>query len=237
VLYVVIAVAAWLTAGAGLDRPQAKTRRRQLGDLAGRESDPDAAEGSNAGLGTRFTLPGSGHLLHVSTHPDHRTLAGAREPLHRDLVLFVACAAAVAVAAVVGSLAATGGDPDLYAALDLPAWAPPPWVFSPVWGILYVVIAVAAWLTARAGLDRPEVRWALGMFAVHLVFQAAWTPLFFRAELHGWALADLIVTLILAAAATLLMAQASRLAAVLMAPYLLWLAYATALNSAVVVLN
>lgn len=160
-----------------------------------------------------------------------------REPLNRDLLVAVACVAAVVLAAAVGALASGRGDPDLYAALELPAWAPPSWVFSPVWTALYLTIALAAWLTARAGTDRPVVRWGLALFVLHLVFQAAWTPLFFGAERFGPALADLGATLALAALAAALMARSRRAAGLLMVPYLVWLAYATALNTAVVALN
>lgn len=140
-------------------------------------------------------------------------------------------------AALVGALAASGGDPALYASLELPAWAPPSWLFSPVWAVLYVAIAVAAWLVARSGLDRTVVRAALAVFAVHLVLQAAWTPLFFGAEAFGWALADIVATLVTGLVAGALMARASRTAGALMGVYALWLAYATALNTAVVALN
>lgn len=153
------------------------------------------------------------------------------------LLIFAASAAAVAVAAGVGGLAASGADPDLYDDLELPAWAPPSWVFAPVWAVLYVALAVAGWLVARRGLGRRDVRVALALFGGHLVVQAAWTPIFFGAEAFGWALADIVATLLTGVAAAIAMGRVSRSAGLLMVPYVAWLAFATALNAAVVALN
>jgi tryptophan-rich sensory protein len=69
-----------------------------------------------------------------------------------------------------------------YGQLAQPAWAPPGWVFGPVWTVLYVLMAVAAWLVWRCGGFRQN-RLALGFFLAQLVFNALWSWLFF-----GWRL-------------------------------------------------
>jgi tryptophan-rich sensory protein len=144
-------------------------------------------------------------------------------------------ALAVLAAALVGGLAA-GGAGEVYARLDLPAWAPPQWLFGPAWTVLYLLIAVSGWLLWRAAGWR-RARAAFAVFAVQLVLNAAWTPLFFGAGLFGWALADI---LLLVAAIAVLIGLARRhsgAAALLLVPYLLWTAYAGALNAAIVAAN
>lgn len=140
--------------------------------------------------------------------------------------------AAVALVAWLGSLAAASSR-ETYAALELPSFAPPGWVFGPVWGVLYLFIGIAGWLLWRAaGWDRAPTLWV-----VQLLLNLAWTPLFFAGDRYGWALVDIVV---LALAIAVLIAwswRRSRAAALLLVPYLVWLLYATALNAAIIRLN
>jgi benzodiazapine receptor len=140
--------------------------------------------------------------------------------------------AAVALVAWLGSRAAISSRAT-YDALELPSFAPPGWVFGPVWTVLYIGIALAGWLLWRsAGWDR-----ALALWVVQLLLNLAWTPLFFAGDRYGWALVDIVV---LALAIALLVAwswRRSRWAAWLLVPYLAWVCYAAALNAAIVRLN
>ena len=139
---------------------------------------------------------------------------------------------AVAAVAGVGGLAAAGSQ-STYRALDLPPYAPPSWLFGPVWSVLYVMIGVAGWLLWRAGgWDR--VMW---LWVVQLALNLAWTPLFFAADLYTVALVEI---LFLAGAVALLIAwswRRSRAAAWLLVPYFAWVCFATALTAGIVVLN
>ncbi|AIY18521.1 tryptophan-rich sensory protein [Pimelobacter simplex] len=159
------------------------------------------------------------------------TSAAAPHPARPWLAL-LPFLAAVAVVAVVGGLAA-GSSSATYRALDLPPFAPPSWVFGPVWTVLYVMIAVAGWLAWRAGTGPVGV----GAWVVQLALNLAWTPLFFAADRYGWALVDIVALLAAIVATVVLFARVSRAAAWLLAPYLLWVGFATALNAAIVVLN
>ncbi len=129
-----------------------------------------------------------------------------------------------------GASGAVVTDASWYLALDRPSWAPPGWVFGPVWISLYTMMGVAAWLVWRS--NAPSRRSALAWFAVQLVLNAAWTPVFFGARSLGGGLI-VIVTLVIAIIATIAAyRRVSRAAAVLMIPYLLWVSFATALNAA-----
>lgn len=119
-----------------------------------------------------------------------------------------------------------------YARLDQPAWAPPGWLFGPVWTTLYVMMGVAAWLVWRSrGWDGASL--ALTLFLVQLVVNALWTWLFFAWHNGAAALADIVALLLLIVATIVAFAPVSRWAAVLLVPYLCWVVFATALTASV----
>ena len=120
-----------------------------------------------------------------------------------------------------------------YPTLVKPSWQPPAWLFGPVWTVLYIMMAVAAWLVWRAG----NARAALMLFGGQLLLNLAWSFLFFGARSPGLALLD-IAALWLAIAATIFaFSFKSRIAAFMMVPYLCWVSFATALNAAIWTLN
>lgn len=121
-----------------------------------------------------------------------------------------------------------------YRALAKPAWTPPTWVFAPVWTVLYVLIAVAAWLVwlQRRRLDLPLVLW-LGQLALN----GAWSWLFFGLERPGLAALDIVALLAAILVTMMAFARVSRPAALLLVPYALWVGYAAALNLAIWRLN
>ena len=152
--------------------------------------------------------------------------------MRRPLAGLAVFAAAVAATAVIGSLAAVSSAAE-YAQLRTPAWAPPSWLFGPVWTTLYVMIALSGWLFwKRHGTSRELV-----LFAVQLVLNAAWTPLFFAAGRYGLALVDIIALLVTILALIVAFGRKHKLAALLLVPYLAWVGFATALNASIVSLN
>nr|WP_062336325.1 TspO/MBR family protein [Herbidospora sakaeratensis] len=138
----------------------------------------------------------------------------------------------VALVAVTGGLAASNAGA-VYVRLDLPSWAPPQWLFGPVWTVLYALIAISGWLVWKShGLDRSFVP-----YVVQLVLNALWTPLFFGAGLYGTAFVD--ITLLWAAIVVniVMFLRRSRAAGWLLAPYLLWVTFAAALNLSIWLAN
>ena len=116
-----------------------------------------------------------------------------------------------------------------YAGLTKPSWNPPAWVFGPAWTLLYVLMAIAAWLVWREGGWKGQ-RLALGLFLLQWLLNALWTPLFFGMHRSGLAVAEIIL-LWLALAATLWpFWRVRRVAGVLLVPYLAWVTFAAALN-------
>lgn len=135
-----------------------------------------------------------------------------------------------AAAAVGGVGSATAGP--FYAALARPAWAPPGWIFGPVWSALYLLMGVAAWLVWRDGGFR-AARGALLLFLLQLIVNALWSWLFFRWHLGAAAMADVLLLWGLLLACALAFGRHRPLAAVLLLPYLAWVTFATALTWAV----
>lgn len=112
-----------------------------------------------------------------------------------------------------------------------PSFAPPNWVFAPVWTALYLTMGTASWLVWRTGPSRPEVRTALILYAIQLGLNLAWSWLFFGLRKPSLALVEILALLAAIAATTWRFAEFSRGAALLMAPYLAWVGFATVLNA------
>jgi translocator protein len=149
------------------------------------------------------------------------------------LVLFIAVCFAVAGS---GSVFTTGSVREWYPMLRSPSWTPPSWLFGPVWTILYLMMAIAAWLVwRRRGLV--DVRSSLGLFAFQLILNAAWSPLFFGLKNPLAGLLD-IIPLWAAILATLISFwKIAPAAGVLLIPYWFWVSFATALNFAIWKMN
>ena len=127
--------------------------------------------------------------------------------------------------------------PTWYAGLVKPFWTPPPIAFPIVWTVLYVLMAITLWRLWDTATPSPARRQAVGFFLVQLALNAIWSPVFF-----GWhgiriALAVILLLLVSIVATIAVSLQVDRIAAWLLLPYALWVAYATTINAGVVALN
>ena len=139
-------------------------------------------------------------------------------------------------AAGLGSLFTTPSTGAWYVTLRKPAWTPPNWLFAPVWSVLYLGMAIAAWLVwRRAGVSGAKL--PLVLFALQLVLNVCWSAIFFAAHLPGLAFAEIVLLWLLILAAAISFWPVSRAAGWLMVPYLLWVAFAAALNYSIWRLN
>jgi tryptophan-rich sensory protein len=123
-----------------------------------------------------------------------------------------------------------------YGQLTQPTWAPPPWVFGPVWSVLYVMIAIAAWLVWRCGGFRSQ-RIALSVYFGQLVLNALWSWLFFAWHLGAAAFVDIVLLWVLIVATLIAFWRVRPLAGTLFIPYLLWVSFAAVLNYSIWRLN
>lgn len=140
------------------------------------------------------------------------------------------------LAAGVGSWFTTPEIDSWYRHLAKPAWTPPSWLFGPVWTLLYIAMAVAAWLVWRQH-GWSGARLALGLFAGQLVLNVAWSGLFFAMHNPGAALLELVALWLAILATAAAFWQKQPVAGLLMIPYAAWVAFAGTLNLAVWQLN
>ncbi len=152
------------------------------------------------------------------------------------LALFVAAALGVGALGAVFSPAISASAAQWYAMLARPAWLPPQHWFAPVWTAMYVLMGIAAWLIWRERYHRGRSA-AIAAYAVQLVLNALWPPLFFGLRNIDAGLFD-IVALWLAVAWTMReFARVRIAAAVALVPYLLWVSFAAAINLGIWKLN
>lgn len=134
---------------------------------------------------------------------------------------------AVALTAVIGGSFGT----DLwFRRLEAPPLNPPSWVFGPVWTILYILMAISAWMIWRTETYRRSKVIALAIFGLQLILNAAWSWLFFGLHAPGWALLDIILLDLAVVVMIGWFWRINRTAALLLIPYLLWILFATYLN-------
>jgi tryptophan-rich sensory protein len=120
-----------------------------------------------------------------------------------------------------------------YAGFAKPSFAPPAWVFGPVWTLLYVMIGIAGWRLYETDPRSTEMR----LWWAQMALNFAWTPVFFTAGARALALAIILTLLALIVALVLRLWPRDRTAALLLVPYAGWVGFATALNAAIVALN
>lgn len=125
--------------------------------------------------------------------------------------------------------------PVWYAGLTKPWFTPPDWLFAPVWTTLYAAMALAVW---RIGTpDGPERRQAVALFAAQLALNGVWSPAFFGLESPRLGLLVIVPLVFLVGKTIVVFWRLDRPAGLLMAPYFLWLLYATLLNIGIYALN
>lgn len=144
--------------------------------------------------------------------------------------------ALAATAGAVGGIASLDAGA-FYGALAKPGWAPPGWVFGPVWSALYVLMGIAAWLVWRARpqtpTDRASRRRGLALFVGQLALNALWTWLFFAWRQGAVAFGEIALLWLAVVITTWHFGRVRPLAAYLLVPYLGWVTFATALTWAV----
>jgi benzodiazapine receptor len=132
-----------------------------------------------------------------------------------------------AAAALGGFASANAGD--FYRDLVRPAWAPPGWLFGPVWSVLYALMGIAAWLVWRArGFAGAGP--ALRVFLLQLTANALWSWLFFVWQQGGLAFIEILLLWALILVTAVLFWRISRVAGWLLLPYLAWVSFASVLN-------
>ncbi len=141
------------------------------------------------------------------------------------------------LAGVIGSVFTAPSIEAWYAGIVKPTFNPPAWVFGPVWTTLFALMGIAAFLVWKKGLDRRDVKVALGIFLGQLILNTLWSIIFFGLHSPGGALVEIIFLWLAIFAAIIAFVKISRPAAWLLLPYILWVSFAGYLNFSIYMLN
>ena len=156
--------------------------------------------------------------------------------INNFLKLIIAITVCEAVG-VVGAFFTTASITGWYATLARPALNPPAWVFGPVWTTLFALMGIAAFLVWKKGLERRDVKIALGIFIGQLVLNTLWSIIFFGLHNPGAAFVEIIFLWLAILATIIAFAKISKPSAWLLVPYILWVSFAGYLNYSIWVLN
>ncbi len=123
-----------------------------------------------------------------------------------------------------------GPNTEWFRELTKPALYPPGWAFGVAWTLLFTLLGIALFLVWRPGTTDRRVRVAIGLFAVQMAFNVAWTPVFFGLQAPLPALGVIGLLAVLIVATIVAFDRVDRRAAALLVPYLAWVLFATYLN-------
>jgi len=141
------------------------------------------------------------------------------------------------LAGFVGSLFTTPSIPIWYASLEKPSFNPPNWVFSPVWISLFVLMGISLFLVWQKTLHYPGVSSALFWFGIQLFLNMLWSVLFFGLKSPFFAFVGIIFLWVAIFLTLIKSFKVSRLAGVLLVPYICWVSFAAVLNFSIWNLN
>lgn len=143
--------------------------------------------------------------------------------------IFVALAVCLFIG-FMASLATQVGIADWYPTLNKPWFNPPDWIFGPVWGVLYVLMGIAAGIVWSKGFYHKWVKTALYHFMFQLLLNGAWSILFFGLKEPFWALIDITALFVILIFTIRWFKIVSDTAAYLLIPYAVWVLFAAILN-------
>ncbi len=141
------------------------------------------------------------------------------------------------LAGIIGSVFTAPSIASWYARIIKPALNPPAWVFGPVWTALFVLMGIAAFLVWKKGLDRKDVKIALGIFVAQLALNTLWSIIFFSLHSPGGALFEIVFLWLAILTTIVAFYKISKPAAWLLVPYILWVSFASYLNFTIWWLN
>lgn len=124
-----------------------------------------------------------------------------------------------------------------YATLVKPSWAPPSFLFGPVWTVLYILIAISFGFVVRLWWDK-KINWKTALpFGLNIIFNLLFTPIQFGLRNNELALVDILLVLTTLIWAMKVIYKVKREITLAQIPYLLWVSFATLLQLNITLLN
>lgn len=146
---------------------------------------------------------------------------------------------AVATLAVGGlSALLTFKNMDIYETVKTPPLSPPSFLFPVAWTILYLLMSVSFTRVLLERRHSPRLcRNTVSLYALNLVFNLLWSPIFFNCRAFLFAFVWLVVLWFIIFVMTVNFYRTDKIAGILLIPYLLWVTFAGYLNLGVYILN
>lgn len=138
---------------------------------------------------------------------------------------------------ILGTLFTISAIPSWYSTLNKPFFAPPNWIFGPVWTLLYLLMGLAFYLIWKQGWQKKKVKTAGMFFLAQLALNFIWSPVFFGMKAPLLGLIVIVAMWVLILKTIIMFYRLSKMAAYLLVPYLLWVSFATLLNAFIVIMN
>lgn len=130
----------------------------------------------------------------------------------------------------------SGNPGSYYYSLDLPPFAPPSWIFGPMWTVLYILMGMALFFLTQMD-ERKLKRKLLTLFVIQFICNFLWSALFFNLQSNFIAAVDITILVIVLTILLYHLWLHFRLVMWLLVPYYLWVLFATLLNYSIYFLN
>jgi tryptophan-rich sensory protein len=153
------------------------------------------------------------------------------------VIKLIICLGVTFTAPLIGSFFTRQAVSDWYANLNKPFFTPPNWLFGPVWTVLYLLMALSAFLVWQKGLANPLVKVSLALYLLQLILNCLWTPLFFGLKMPLVAFCEIVMLWCVIVLTILAFARVSIPAALLLLAYIVWTSFAAVLNFSIWMLN
>jgi benzodiazapine receptor len=153
-----------------------------------------------------------------------------------DILKLVASVILCQIAGFLGSLFTTSAIPTWYKTLNKPFFTPPNWIFSPVWISLFILMGISLFFVWRR-TDHPKFKVAFLFFFVQLILNILWSATFFGLKSPLLGLVDILLLWIAILLTIQNFLQVSKMAGLLLIPYLVWVSFAALLNFSLWILN
>jgi benzodiazapine receptor len=149
----------------------------------------------------------------------------------------IVCLGVTFIVAAVGSIFTREAVSGWYANLNKPIFNPPSWLFGPVWTVLYLLMGVAVFLVWQKGYGNRQVRIAIWLYALQLVLNGLWSPIFFGLKMPFLAFCEILLLWVAIVLTIRAFARVSLASALLLAGYIAWVSFAAVLNFSIWMLN
>lgn len=141
------------------------------------------------------------------------------------------------LAGIIGSIFTSSSVDTWYQTLSKPSFTPPGGVIGTVWIILFILMGISLYIVWNKGTKKKNVKNALWIFGIHLIFNILWSVLFFGLKSPLLAFIEIIILWFLILATILSFYKISKISSYLLIPYILWVSFASYLNLSILRLN